>query len=91
MRLPRRGLRRSLALAAVAVTLLGVPAAAQRQPLRDIEVDRIVAVVGTQPILFSEVLEAINFARGRGLQVPQDSVGQRSPVSSSARSWTRRS
>ena len=71
-----RPFARPLALGALVATLIGVPAGAQRQPLRDIEVDRIVAVVGTQPILFSEVLEAINFARGRGLQVPSDSAGQ---------------
>ena len=45
-------------------------------PLRDIEVDRIVGVVGTHPILFSEVLEAINFARAQGLQIPPDTAGQ---------------
>ena len=71
-----RRVRPALALGALVATLIGVPAGAQGQPLRDIEVDRIVAVVGTQPILFSEVLEAINFARGRGLQVPPDSAGQ---------------
>ena len=56
-----------------------MPAAAQGrgpQALRDIEVDRVAGVVGTTPILFSEVLEAINFARAQGLQLPPDSAGQ---------------
>jgi len=71
-------------LGAVAGTVLAtapaaVPAAAQGrgpQALRDIEVDRVAGVVGTTPILFSEVLEAINFARAQGLQLPPDSAGQ---------------
>ena len=47
----------SLILSAVAA----VPAAAQAPTaLRTVEVDRIVGVVGTHPILFSEVLEQIN-------------------------------
>jgi peptidyl-prolyl cis-trans isomerase SurA len=37
-------------------------------------VDRIVAVVGDRPILLSEIDEAINVARGQGLQVPEDST-----------------
>lgn len=45
-------------------------------PLRNIEVDRIVAVVGTTPVLFSEVLEQINFARAQGREIPTDSAGQ---------------
>ncbi len=44
------------------------------------EVDRIVAVVGKKPILFSEVLEAVSFARARGLQLPPDSAGQMTVV-----------
>ncbi len=58
---------------------VAVPAAAQgvpAGPLKSVEVDRIVAVVGTTPILFSEVLEQISVARARGLQVPPDSAGQ---------------
>ncbi|MGA0920810.1 MAG: foldase protein PrsA, partial [Gemmatimonadaceae bacterium] len=49
---------------------------AQQRGGRDVEVDRVVGVVGKHPILLSEVLEAINFARSRGLQVPQDSAAQ---------------
>lgn len=69
-------MRRSL----VALLLTATPLAAQQDtlagPLRSVEVDRIVGVVGTHPILFSEVLEQINFERARGLQVPPDSAGQ---------------
>lgn len=63
-----------------ALLLAAAPLAAQEGlpagPLRTIEVDRIVAVVGTAPILFSEVLEQINVARARGMQIPADSMGQ---------------
>lgn len=58
--------------------LLAAPAAAQQAQgeMRIIPVDRVVAVVATKPILWSEVLERINIARGQGLQVPRDSAGQ---------------
>ena len=73
------GAQRRFALALLAGALVSAPAAAQQvpgRPLKDIEVDRIVAVVGKHPVLFSEVLEAINFARSRGLTIPDDTVGQ---------------
>lgn len=38
--------------------------------------DRIVAVVGSRPILLSEVLEEVNTLRSQGEVVPQDSIGQ---------------
>ncbi len=70
MRRTLSGLLLSLAVA--------LPATAQDTPapLKTVEVDRIVAVVGTHPILFSEVLEQINFARAQGMQLPADSAGQ---------------
>jgi peptidyl-prolyl cis-trans isomerase SurA len=40
------------------------------------DIDRIVAVVGKTPILWSEVLEQINVMRARGVQIPQDEEGQ---------------
>ncbi|MFN5153952.1 MAG: peptidylprolyl isomerase [Gemmatimonadota bacterium] len=67
--------RRLLAASLAAVTCVTAVEAQQRTG-RDIEVDRVVGVVGKHPILLSEVLEAINFARSRGLQVPQDSAAQ---------------
>lgn len=46
-------------------------------PARDtLSVDRIVAVVGDQPILWSDVLERISIRRRQGLEVPTDSAGQ---------------
>jgi peptidyl-prolyl cis-trans isomerase SurA len=41
-----------------------------------IPVDRIVAIVGEQPILWSDVMSAINQQRAAGLQLPTDSAGQ---------------
>ena len=73
------GALRRFTLALLAGALVSAPAAALQvpgSPLKDIEVDRIVAVVGKHPVLFSEVLEAINFARSRGLQIPDDTVAQ---------------
>lgn len=58
------------------LALLAAPAAAQEGGLRSIEVDRVVAVVARTPILMSEVLERLNMARARGMQVPPDSAGQ---------------
>src|SRR6185503_18508294 len=37
-------------------------------------IDRVVAVVGTQPILLSEVNERIQQARAQGMQVPEDTT-----------------
>lgn len=65
----------SLLCAAAPLGVLGAQAA-PAGPLRNIEVDRIVAVVGSTPVLFSEVLEQINFARAQGRQIPTDSAGQ---------------
>ncbi len=71
-----RSMRRVACVVAGAAAL-AMPAGAQTPTaLKGIEVDRIVGVVGTHPILFSEVLEAINFARAGGLQLPADSLGQ---------------
>src|SRR5687768_3953282 len=56
---------------------LSMPAAAQQQPTAPTSqlTDGIVAIVGTHPILWSEVLEAIGQERSRGAQLPQDSAG----------------
>ncbi len=69
----------SLLLLAVAVPAAAqdpVAPPAQPEQARTVEVDRIVAVVGEHPILFSEVLEQINYARAQGMQIPRDSLGQ---------------
>jgi len=50
--------------------------AAQGAEPRGVPLDRIVAIVGTRPILLSEVLEEVNSLRAQGQPIPQDSVGQ---------------
>ena len=39
-------------------------------------IDRVVAIVGDQPILWTDVLTAINQRRAQGMQLPPDSAGQ---------------
>lgn len=65
---------RSLLVAVALVAPLGVARAQGAAPI--VDVDRIVAVVAKKPILMSEVLERVNMARARGLEVPRDSAGQ---------------
>lgn len=64
--------------ALVGLGLCAAPAAAQESlsGVRIIPIDRVVAVVATKPILWSEVLERINAARAGGMQLPSDSAGQ---------------
>lgn len=74
-------MRRTLVLAGLLLLpLLAAPAAAQGTDplagLRLLDVDRVVAIVAKKPILFSEVVEQVNYARARGLQIPTDSAGQ---------------
>lgn len=69
-------MRRFLCALLVGATPVAAQQDAPAQPLRDVPVDRIVAVVGKHPILFSEVLEVINFERARGMQIPADTAGQ---------------
>lgn len=45
-------------------------------PSSAIAVDRLVAIVGDQPLLWSDVLSFINQQRAAGVQIPADSVGQ---------------
>ncbi|HEY8164611.1 MAG TPA: peptidylprolyl isomerase [Gemmatimonadaceae bacterium] len=76
--------RRFLNAAAAAITLMaGMPLSAQIAAPRTatsspsiVPVDRIVAVIGDQPILWSDVLSAINQQRAAGLTLPPDSAGQ---------------
>lgn len=70
--------RRSFALLAALCTAVALPAAGQQPTApaaRVIPVDRIVAVVGSKPIMWSEVQEFINFQRQQGAQIPEDSAG----------------
>jgi peptidyl-prolyl cis-trans isomerase SurA len=63
----------------LALALCATPAVAQQgtgSSFRMVDVDRIVAIVAKKPILMSEVLERVNMARARGMQIPRDSAGQ---------------
>src|SRR5947208_5696699 len=59
-----------------AVSPWGTPAAAQGRAATDRPVDRIVAVVGTKPILASQVEEQLVLAQSQGAKVPGDSAGR---------------
>src|SRR5262245_27978921 len=58
-----------------AVLLAPAATRAQDNTLKNYPMDRIVAVVGTTPLLWSEVLEVINQRRAQGIQIPEDSLG----------------
>src|ERR1044071_3924172 len=59
-----------------AVSPWGTPAVAQGRAATDRPVDRIVAVVGTRPILASQVEEQLVLAQSQGQKVPEDSAGR---------------
>ena len=78
---------RTLRLATLAVTLVApallaqnpppaAPRAGQGTDTSAAQVDRIAAVVGDRPILWTELMEEINERRARGLKLPTDSAGQ---------------
>ena len=52
------------------------PAPAASARVANIPIDRVVAIVGTQPLLWSDVLTFINQQRAAGLTLPPDSAGQ---------------
>jgi peptidyl-prolyl cis-trans isomerase SurA len=52
------------------------PATAARTIPPALPIDRVVAIVGDQPLLWTDVVTSINQRRAQGLQVPADSVGQ---------------
>lgn len=62
----------------ICLAFLGAAPLAAQEPraLQRMPIDRVVAVVGTRTILWSEVVEAVGQRRARGEEVPQDSVGQ---------------
>ncbi|MBK6455248.1 MAG: peptidylprolyl isomerase [Gemmatimonadetes bacterium] len=68
--------RIALATVALAASVLSWPTSLAAQAPINIPVDKIVAVVGQQPILWSDVLEEISQRRAGGLQVPEDSTAQ---------------
>jgi len=63
-----------LAFALLTLTV-AFPAAAQQPPATSPMTDGIVAIVGSHPILWSEVLEVIGQERSRGVRLPEDSAG----------------
>jgi peptidyl-prolyl cis-trans isomerase SurA len=52
------------------------PATAARTIPPALPIDRVVAIVGDQPLLWTDVVTSINQRRAQGLQVPADSAGQ---------------
>ncbi|HEY8853633.1 MAG TPA: peptidylprolyl isomerase [Gemmatimonadaceae bacterium] len=67
----------------LAVAALGPVTLAAQSPVIPVHstpgplpIDRVVAIVGEQPLLWTDVLTAINQRRAQGLQVPTDSVQQ---------------
>jgi peptidyl-prolyl cis-trans isomerase SurA len=77
-------MRHSLMFAAVAATVLAAPLRAQLGKSSDQggapPVDGIVAVVGTTPILRSDVEERLAQARASGQKMPEDSVAQQTMI-----------
>ncbi|HJP84996.1 MAG TPA: peptidylprolyl isomerase [Gemmatimonadaceae bacterium] len=52
------------------------PATTSRPIPPTLPIDKVVAIVGDQPLLWSDVLTAINQRRAQGMQLPPDSAGQ---------------
>ncbi len=52
------------------------PATAARSLPPVLPIDRVAAIVGDQPVLWSDVLTAINQRRAQGMQIPTDSAAQ---------------
>ena len=64
-------------LAAFAPVALSAQVPAVSRPVPpSLPIDRVVAIVGDQPLLWTDVVTAINQRRAQGLQVPPDSAGQ---------------
>ena len=62
-------------MVAAALALLGARAAVA-QEAESIPIDRVVAIVGNEVILWSDVLEEINVLRAQGRELPNDSTAQ---------------
>lgn len=67
-------------MAGAVLAPFGVGAQTPVTPVRavppSLPIDRVVAIVGDQPVLWTDVLTAINQRRTQGLQLPPDSAGQ---------------
>jgi len=78
-------MRHSLMFAAMAATVLAAPLVAQQRSSDgggSTPVDGVVAVVGTTPILRSDVEERLAQARASGQKMPEDSAGQQAMLKS---------
>jgi peptidyl-prolyl cis-trans isomerase SurA len=64
------------ALCAPVVIGAQIPGTTARAVSPTLPIDRVVAIVGDQPLLWSDVLTAVNQRRAQGLQLPTDSVAQ---------------
>jgi peptidyl-prolyl cis-trans isomerase SurA len=64
--------------AALLPAVLGAQTVASVVPVAvsTIPVDRVVAIVGDQPILWSDILTSVNQHRAQGMVIPTDSAGQ---------------
>jgi len=71
-------MRQFLAVAALIPVASGAqtPATAGRGIPPTLPIDRVVAIVGEQPVLWTDVLTTINQRRAQGLQMPTDSAQQ---------------
>lgn len=71
-------IKKFIVAAAIAPACLAAqtPATAARPLPPSIPIDRVVAIVGDQPVLWSDVLTAINQRRAQGMQIPTDSAAQ---------------
>src|SRR5437016_5769828 len=67
---------RALVLTAIGAALAALSLSAQGRAARDRPVDRIMAIVGTTPILASQVEEQLVLAQSQGAKVPEDSAGR---------------
>ena len=71
-------LKRLLVIAVLVPATLAAqtPAASSAAVPAAIPIDRVVAIVGDQPLLWTDVVTAINQRRAQGMQLPTDSAGQ---------------
>ena len=70
--IPRALSRLALLCGVVALPAFGQQSAAPAP--REVPIDKVIAVVGTKPIMWSEVQEYINYQRQQGAKIPEDSV-----------------
>ena len=71
-------IKRLIVAVALAPISIGAqtPAVTAAQVPSALPIDRVIAIVGDQPVLWSDVLTAINQRRAQGMQLPPDTAGQ---------------